>query len=344
MKTMSKNIIKRLTRSILVMGCGLLGLMMTSCSSDDENTLTFSEISENGSLKSRCIKRTLGPNVVGNQINLVYAMAMPYGSGQLESCTVTASIAGAAGTWLENNSYHANSSGMDVPVPVGTPSFNDGPSTTVTFNVDTCASTLRYYYVIPEEARGKEVSFTLTAKAKDGRTVSNTMGPYQVCKQYLKRNITLSKTRCYISLEDMAAYTLAEAQTMPEKIDLVYLWRNKMDKGVEFGHVFAAPVADSEWLDNLTVPATMNRNLRLRKEWGIIDGHLTDDPDYGTYIDDLDFETIQLAGMPNYCVNMKEKGGMWLETADGRYRAYLYINSLKTTSGGVISIKRYNLR
>lgn len=62
------------------------------------------------------------------------------------------------------------------------------------------------------------------------------MGPYKICKQYLKRNITLTKARCYISLEDMAAYTLAEARQIPEKIDLVYLWRNKTSEGVNFGH------------------------------------------------------------------------------------------------------------
>ncbi len=317
----------------MLMAC-LLTTALVACSSDDDGGQTLAD---------KCIKRTLGPNVVGNQIYLVYAMAMPYGSGKLESCTVTASIAGAAGTWMEHNSYHANSSGIDVPVVVGTPSVTDGATTTVTFSVDTCAATLRYYYVIPEEARGSQVSFTLTAKASDGQTVTTHMGPYPICRQHLRRDITLTKQRCYISLEDMAAYTLAEAQDMPQKIDLVYLWRNKKNEGVDFGHVFAAPVADSEWLDNLDVPATMNRDVRLRKEWGIIDGHLTDEPDYGTYIDDLDFETIQLEGMPNYCVNMKEKGGMWLETADGRYRAYLYINSLKSTSGGVISMKRYDM-
>lgn len=194
-----------------------------------------------------------------------------------------------------------------------------------------------------KEARGKEVTFKFTAKSRDGQVKTVEMGPYKICKQYLKRNITLTKTRCYISLEDMAAYTLAEAQQIPEKIDLVYLWRNKTREGVDFGHTFAAPVADKEWLDNLTVPETFTRNLKLRKEWGIIDGHLTDEPNRGTYIDDIDFETIQLDGMPNYCINMKQQGGMWIETGDGKYRAYIYINSLKSISGGVISIKRYNM-
>lgn len=328
---MKRNIISILTLlAIMVLSLGTVG-----CSDKEETRAN--------ELNSRCLKRTLGPNVVGNQIYFAYAMAMPYGSGQIESCTVEASIAGAEGTYLENNSYHTNSSGMDVPVEVGSPSVNSGNKTTVTFTTDTCAATLRYYYVIPEEARGKEVTFKFTAKSRDGQVKTVEMGPYKICKQYLKRNITLTKTRCYISLEDMAAYTLAEARQIPEKIDLVYLWRNKTREGVDFGHTFAAPVADKEWLDNLTVPETFTRDLKLRKEWGIIDGHLTDEPNKGTYIDDIDFETIQLDGMPNYCINMKQQGGMWIETGDGKYRAYIYINSLKSISGGVISIKRYNM-
>ncbi|MBP7373506.1 MAG: DUF4466 family protein [Prevotella sp.] len=314
----------------------VLSLISVSCSDNDD--------SNPNELRSRCLKRTLGPNIVGNQIYFAYAMAMPYGSGQLESCTVEASIAGAEGTYLENNSYYTNSSGMDIPVQVGEPSINSGNKTTVKFNVDTCAATLRYYYKIPEDARGKEVTFTFTVKAKDGQTTSVNMGPYTISKQYLVRDITLTKARCYISIEDMTAYTLEEAQAKPEKIDLIYLWRNKTREGVEFGHSFASPVADKEWLDDVTVPETFTRDVKLRKEWGIIDGHLTDEPNYGTYIDDLDFETIQLDGMPNYCINMKQQGGMWIETKDGKYRAYIYINSLKSISGGVISIKRYNMK
>ncbi len=323
------------SRILNILLIAALGIGAAACSDSDNDGVR--------PLNNKCLKRTLGPNVVGNELYFVYAMAMPYGTGSLESCTVEASIPGDEGTWLEHNSYHTNSSGMDIPVAVGTPSVTDGSATVVKFNTDTCAASLRYYYKIPEEARGKEVSFKFTAKAKDGQTVSMTMGPYTVCKQYLRRDITLTKARCYISLEDMAAYTLAEAREMPEKIDLVYLWRNKINQGIEFGHTFAAPAADRQWLDNLEIPETMNRDVKLRKEWGIIDGHLTDEPDYGTYIDDLDFETIRLDGMPDYCVNMKTQGGMWLETADGKYRAYIYINSLKATSGGVISIKRYNM-
>ena len=320
---------------ISILAVSLLTLTFVSCSDNDEHAIL--------PINNKCLKRTQGPNVVGNEIYFVYAMACPYNTVNLTECTVEASIPGAEGTWLEHNSYYTNSSGMDIPVPVGEPSVTEGSLTRVKFNVDTCAASLRYYYKIPEEARGKKVKFTFSAKGSDGRTISMTMGPYDISKQYMVRNLTLSRAACYISLEDMAVYTLEEAREHPEKIDLCYLWRNKINEGVEFGHTFASPAADREWLDNLEVPENMTRDVKLRKEWGMIDAHLTDDPDNGTYIDDIDFETIRLEGMPNYAVNMKEKGGMWIETADGRYRAYIYINSLKSTSGGTISIKRYNM-
>lgn len=317
-----------------IMAVALLTLTAVSCQKDDDEILP---------INNKCLKRSQGPNVVGNDIYFVYAMAVPYNTVNLTECTVEATIPGAEETWLEHNSYYTNSSGFDIPVPVGLPSYNEGNRTTVKFNVDTCAASLRYYYRIPEEARGREVSFKFSATASDGRSISMNMGPYKISKQYMTRNLTLSRTACYISLEDMAVYTLEQAREIPEKIDLVYLWRNKINEGVEFGHTFASPAADREWLDNLEVPDNMTRDVKLRKEWGVIDAHLTDEPDNGTYIDDIDFETIVLDGMPNYALNMKEKGGMWIETADGRFRAFIYLNNMKSTSGGTISIKRYNI-
>src|SRR5882757_6091936 len=108
-------------------------------------------------LQNEAIKRTLGPNIVGQQIEFAYAMAIKPTKGKLVSCVAEASIAGAAGTYMENRSFYTASNGADVGVPVGTPSVTSGATTTVTYNVDTFAATLRYYYVIPEAARGKTV-------------------------------------------------------------------------------------------------------------------------------------------------------------------------------------------
>lgn len=67
-----------------------------------------------------------------------------------------------------------------VGVELGSPSETNGGVTEVHFTVDTCASTLRYYYIIPEEARGREVSFTFSAESSNGQAVNYKMGPYKI--------------------------------------------------------------------------------------------------------------------------------------------------------------------
>ncbi|MFY0254750.1 DUF4466 family protein [Chitinophaga sp. 30R24] len=42
---------------------------------------------------------------------------------------------------------------------------------------------------------------------------------------------------------------------------------------------------------------------------------------------------------------MKEQAGVWVETTDGKYRAYIYINKADDTNkSAVISIKRYTMK
>ena len=316
------------TISFILLLC--LSFSFFACEDDKDDTL----------LKNNCLKRTLGPNVVGENIYFAYAMALPYHTGKILSAQVEASIKGAEGTYLENNSYYTNAEGVDVPVLVGNPCTTKDKLTQVEFCVDTCAATLRYYYKIPEEARGQSVSFTFSAKADNGETVSMVMGPYKIAKMEMVRNLKFDDDDCYISIEDMAIYNEAEAAAIPDKIDLIYTWQRVST----YGHSFAAPAADSQWLPDINLPAGVNRDDKIRREFGMIDSHLTDEPNNGTYIDDIDFETIDLSNMPDYIVNMKDKGGMWIETQDGKYRAFIYLNSLLTIPGGTLSMKRYTMK
>jgi hypothetical protein len=65
---------------------------------------------------------------------------------------------------------------------------------------------------------------------------------------------------------------------------------------------------------------------------------------YGIYIDDLDFQQLNLSNEPNYAINLKAEAGIWVETADHKYRAYIYFNSAtNNTKSAVLSIKRYAL-
>lgn len=294
-------------------------------------------------LQNDVIKRTLGPNIVGQKIEFAYAMALLPQKGKLVSAEVEASIAGATGTFLENKSYYTDGGGVDVGIQVGSASVTTATNTKVTFTKDTSAATLRYYYVIPDEARGKTVSFTFSAKSSDGESVSYTMGPYTIAKMDMTRLITVSDGNlAYLSIADLAAYTAATAAANPDKVDLVYLYRNPTTSA--FNHALVAPAADPVYLPGVTLPAGANRDTKIVKVFNLQDFNLAQ-LQYGIYIDDLDFLQLDFSTAPNFAINMKLDAGAWVETADGKYRAYIYMNAVNnTTKSATISIKRYTMK
>jgi hypothetical protein len=323
----------------------LLPAFFTACNNDEI------PVPEKASgLENDCIKRSLGPNVAGLNIEFVYAMALPANLGKLASAKVEASIAGAEGTFLEHRSFYTDGSGSDIPVVVGSPCITSGTKSEVTFTADTCAAALRYYYRIPQEAKGREVEFTFSAKAGNGQEVSYKMGPYEIALMDIAFDIvTTDGDNCYISIADMAAYNAAEAASKADRIDLVYLYRNIPN--ITFAHAFVAPAADSEYRPGITLPSGVNNNTPIRKIYALRDKQLAR-LQYGIYVDDPDFQDLDFTGMPNYAVNVKNEGGLWVETQDGKYRAYIYVNTVNPGSSnpGIpsnsakISIKRYTMK
>jgi hypothetical protein len=312
-------------------------LVMTSCEKKDYVLPTAKDV-----LQNDAIKRSLGPNIVNDTIEFVYAMGILPSKGKLASAEVEASIAGATGTFLEHRSYYTNTSGVDVPVEIGNPSVNDKTKTTVTFTKDTSAAALRYTYIVPEEARGKTVSFTFTARSSNGETVNYKLGPYNVSKMDIKHRLTVSNANnAYISIEDMAVYNDAGAAANANKIDLVYLYRTYTTS--TFTHALVAPAADPQYLPDITLPAGVNRNTKIQRVFSLQDYDLAF-LQFGIYIDDRDFQELDLTNAPNYAINLKAEAGIWVETADKKYRAYVYINSINNgAKSAVISIKRYPL-
>jgi len=316
----------------------ILALFFTACQ-DEEYALPTLD----GGLHNDCIKRTLGPNVVGLNLEFAYAMALPQAEGKIISAQVEASIAGAPATYMEYRSFSTNGSGVDVPVIVGSPSVNSGAKTEVIFSKDTCAATLRYYYIIPEEARGKTVKFTFSAKASNGQTVSYEMGPYTITKMDMKLDLVLSdNNNSYISIADMAVYNAASAATNAANIDLVYLYR--AITGISFTHALVAPASSPDYLPGITLPSGVNKSAKIWKVWALRDQQLAR-LQYGVFIDDLDFQQLDFTGAPDYAINLRAEAGIWIETADGKYRAYIYINKIDNTKKEMtISIKRYPMQ
>ena len=294
-------------------------------------------------LQNECIKRSIGPNVVGMDIEFVYAMAMGYDAGKITSAQVETTIAGGAGTYLENNSFYTNSSGNDIPVTIGDPSITSGTKSEVVFTKDTCAAALRYFYKIPEEAKGKEVSFTFSAKASTGETVTYKMGPYMVGKIDMKLDLVLSdNNNMYLSIADMAVYNAADAAANAAKIDLVYLYR--AITGINFLHSLVSPASNPEYLPEVSLPSGVSNSTKFSKTYGLRDRHLAR-LQYGIYIDDVDFEKIDFTGVPDYGINMKVESGAWVETADGKYRAYIFVNKVDNkTMEMTVSMKRYTMK
>ncbi len=297
-------------------------------------------------LQNDVIKKSNGPNMPGVDIEFMYAMAIKKGEGNLVSAQVEASIAGAAETYLEHRSFHTNDNGQDIGVVVADPSVTQGTTSKVNFTVDTNAATLRFHYRPPLESVDKEVSFTFSATSSNGQTVSYQMGPYRIRRMERALNIAVADgQKCFLSIEDMTAYTATEAASRGNVIDLVYLHRTI--PGITFAHGLVAPAADAVYRPGITLPAGVNRDAKIQKAWNIRDIQLEPNVTGNNtfvYLDDEDFKTIQLAGAPNYAINMKAQAGIWVETADGKYRAFVYLNSVNDAAkSAVLSIKRYRM-
>ena len=316
-----------------------VSLFTSSCKKDSYALPVASD-----KLQNEAIKRTLGPNIVGQQLEFAYAMAILTGKGKLVSCVAEASIAGASGTYMENRSFHTAQTGADVGDIVGSPSVTSGTTTTVTFIVDTSAATLRYYYLIPEAARGKTVTIKFTATSSDGESISTTMGPYTIAQMDMKLNMRVSNNNLmYISIGDSMVYNAADAVAHAASIDLVYLYRNFTTSA--FNHALVAPAADTQYLPGVILPTGVNRTAKLRKTFNLQDHNLAPNEQYGgIFIDDVDFQQLDLTGTPNYAINLKQDAGVWVETADGKYRAYIFFNSVSSSGTAVISMKRYTLK
>lgn len=293
-------------------------------------------------LTDDCLKRSVGPNLVGQTIDFSYAMALPLHSGRLVSARVEASIPGAAGTTIESSSYHTDASGKDVGVVVAGLAETQGGVTDIAFAVDTCAATLRYHYVVPEEARGKTVRFVFSATDDQGRRVSRKMGDYAISEMDMKLDLVL-KNNTYLSISDMEVYDRETAALHPEKVDLVYLFRTI--RGVQFKHAFVSPTeANSAYLPNVTLPDGVGNSTKLLKVFSSCDQQLAR-TEYGVFVTDNDLRTMDFSQAPDYAINLIKQGGAWLETADGKYRAYMYINEAADAKAGVtVSIKRLRMK
>lgn len=328
---------KKLSFKIL-MSFMLFTLFLGACKEEEFQIPTASD-----KLQNDLIKRSLGPNIVGGTIEFAYAAGIIPDKGKLSSMTVEASIAGATGTYMDNKFYNTNNSGVDVGTAVGDPSTTTGKTTQVVYTGNFSAATLRYYYKIPEEARGKSISFTFTAKASNGETISYQAGPYEIRSMDMQLDLVAKDgTDCFISIADMKVYNATFAAANPDKIDLIYLYRSLTN--VTYLHSLVAPTADPIYWPTFTMPTGLKNKSKIVKAFTVRDQQLAR-IQYGVFVDDVDLRSKDFADAPDFAINVKAEGGVWVQTADGKYNAYIYINTVNNTTKEIrISVKRLTVR
>ena len=314
-----------------------IALSCFSCSDDDDSTL-----------RNDLIKKTVAPAIAGEKIEFAYAMGAQMGQlGQAE--------ARASGV-----TYQA---GDDVPVQTVKDVSTNGATSTATMmdkvdehymnptvafgtsQASLIAATVRYAYVVPAEAKGKNISFTFSSTSSTGAKASYSTPSYPVSKMDMKRLIELgNEGACYFSIEDMKAYTKEEVttQSLASKIDFIYIYQAKLN-GYDYKHSFVSPGTDPKYIAIAgIVPAGATNKTPMEKRANVRDAQLKGEAP-NVYIDDVDFQSLDLGAAVDYALTFSKDDGAFMKTANGKYAAYVYVNKIDDSGKMTVSIKRYPL-
>ena len=338
-----------------------IAFSLFACSEDDDS-----------GIKNDMIKKTVSPAIVGEKIEFAYAAGTTI--GRLSKVEAVASVAGGVDTGFELNSWFTAYTGMtygglpygagvDVPVRTVETASTDGRVSTATMKekvdafymnppiapestqADLIAATLRYNYVVPEEVRGKTFSIVFTAYSSTGDKVTYTTPEYKASKMDMKRLIDLeNEAACYFSIENMAAYTREEvaAQNLASKIDFIYNYQAKLNN-FDYAHSFVSPATAPQFIAiSGIVPSGATNSTPMEQRANVRDAQLSGTTP-NSYVDDIDFETLNLNGAMNYVLNLRKDDSAFMKTADGKWAAYIYVNSIDAAGKMTISLKRYPL-
>mgnify|MGYP001086790579 CR=1 FL=1 len=315
----------------------LITVFFLSCEKDETQT----------SFKNDFIKQSVEPAIVGQKLEFKYALGTLV--GKLKSASVEASIEGFAGTGFSRHSiYTDRGTGIDKNVLTVKDSITNGSVSTVQL-VDTNAVTLRYYYVIPEAARGKKIYFEFSGINTSGNKVSIRTPEYNISKMDMKRSILLKDGgACYFSIADMTAYTKeqVDAQNLSGKIDFVYLYKTTMgNSGGTFGHSIVS-LANGNYLTSLSIPNSWTK-LATKMEKRIDnmkDGQLKGAPPT-VFIDDIDLESPQFNNASDYALTLSADQGALVQTQDKNFTSYVYVNKVDNGKREMtISLKRLKIK
>lgn len=305
----------------------------SSCS-DDESPL-----------RNDLLRKDVGPVLVGNTLEFAYAIGSTDGT-PIKAVEVTASFPGAEGTGIAINSRYTNpDNGEEEEVRIATETSTEG-TVSKAYIVDTVAATIRYFYVVPEVARGSKIKFHFRSITGTGEATVQSP-EYTVSNVEIFKNLSLSSgERSCFSLEMMQSYSVAQVEEMgiAGKIDFIYTYKPTMGSGWSFAHGLVSPSNEKGYLYPVEIPlGAANRTLMEKRYWP--DGQLKTSGVPTIYVDEIDLRQAALDGVTAHAYELGQDQGVLVKSHDGKYIAYLYINetssNLKRMS---FAIKRLTLK
>ena len=306
----------------------------TACDDDNDSPL-----------KNDLLKKSSGPILVGNTIEFAYAIGST-DQQQIKAVEITASIPGSIGTGIATHSRYTNpDNGNEEEVLIATETNTEG-SLSRAYLIDTIAATIRYFYVVPEEARGKTLKFHFRSiTEKGGASIESP--EYTVSNVDIFKDLSLSHEgfNCF-SLETMQAYTVAQVQEqgIAEKIDFIYTYKPILGSGWTFAHGLVAPSNEKGYLYPIEVPTGANNKTLLEKRFWP-DGQLKTSGVPTIYVDEMDLRNATFDGVTSHAYELGQDQGVLIKSYNGKYVAYLYINGTSSNTKRInFAIKRLTLK
>ncbi len=315
----------------------LIGTMGVLTSCEDEN--------EDNPLRNDLLRKGVEPVLVGNTLEFAYAIGSTDGT-PIKAVEVTASCPGAAGTGISKHSIYTNhDNGNEEEMLIASETSTEG-AVSKAYLVDTVAATVRYFYIVPEEAKGKRIRFNFRA-ITENTSVSMSSPEYTVSSVEIFKNLALrSGERCCFSLETMQSYTVEQVEQLgiADKIDFIYTFKPTMGSGWTFNHGLVSPSNENGYLYPVEIPSgAANRTLLERRVWP--DGQLKTSGVPTVYVDEMDLRNLTFDGVTTHAYDLGQDQGVAIKTHDGKYVAYLYINETSSNLKQMkFAIKRLTLK
>lgn len=339
-----KKIMNHIIKYLAALGLLMISFTFFSCEkSNDYELITY-------------LDKSYGPNIVGQQVDFSFAIASNDESS-LKNFEISASIAGQTGTtadtkcyWTLLNGVTYNKemlSGISTVGKVTSGSVIDGIiwETGSASGYSSKAVTIRYSYIVPEEARGKNLQFnvkftTVKGSEQSFSTITYNVEKMDMVKDIVLTDLTANTGKNYFSISELKAYTKTEVETLNKSavIDFIYRYSTAPivtpgGTSVTLNTCIAAP-SNLVYLNSSYVPATWSKNATLIESRKWDDMQLKGNTP-NSYITDLDLKSTSFNGKTFGEYNLKKDFSVVIKTADGKYLAFIYLKSVGT---GTITI------